>query len=847
LKVGSHSIFLALAFLSVCNGVQACGPFFPNNLLGGGDEVLLAAPVADFRRELARLDLPPSRFEYVAAANGYAQATFDAELADLAAALKRANVPNTDAAQTIEGHRANRAKLREFVAAYAVWDSESAMDPDQSASTTRGAAPVVPVLAEDPDLPAEFADYFAGAVAREDPKANPEAAAAAWERLLDRPAAERKYKSTWAAFMLGQFWEEQDDDEAVRYFQLARDLAKRGFKDSIGLAAAALGLEARVELRRNHFQRAIQLYLEQYASGDNSAVQSLRFAAQQAIHSALPEEQQALVTNQLTRSVILAHLISAHTTADYPTGDRPRVNPESAWLAAVEAAEVKDVDSAERLALAAYQEGDFEMTQRWILRAKNTPVAQWLQAKLLLRAGKIAPAAVLLAQVTEWLPVVAPGTLTNSPEFADSLNVARAGDWEENPARRQVLGDLGTLRLSRGEFEQALDALLRSGFWEDAAYVAERVLTTDELKRYVDREWPAGQPEAKAKAPEAASPEAAGEDRDVFYDLPVQPEVTPGPIRHLLARRLVRELRGNEARAYFPLPMQARLNELIVALDAGWNESSPAAERARSLFAAAKITRADGMELLGTELAPDWFIHGGDFEDGLTWQNRATNASASIVNLATEPELQRAAQSRTDPEARFHYRYQAAFLGWEAAKLLPDNSDETARVLCTAGAWLKSRDPATADLFYKALVRRCRLTAIGAQADRIRWFPVLDADGNPKPYRSRLEAMSPPLAPEESTEPLNSVPAAAPGEAIEAATTAYPLPGKEYIIHFGDSISAIAAAVSRLGRTLTPKEILEANPDLDPARLQVGQTIHIPAFETQSEGEGENAVPDSKH
>ncbi|MEI2726536.1 MAG: LysM domain-containing protein [Verrucomicrobiota bacterium] len=73
------------------------------------------------------------------------------------------------------------------------------------------------------------------------------------------------------------------------------------------------------------------------------------------------------------------------------------------------------------------------------------------------------------------------------------------------------------------------------------------------------------------------------------------------------------------------------------------------------------------------------------------------------------------------------------------------------------------------------------------------------------------------------------------------------MPGKEYIIHFGDSISAIAAAVSRLGRTLTPKEILEANPDLDPARLQVGQTIHIPAFETQSEGEGENAVPDSKH
>ena len=65
---------------------------------------------------------------------------------------------------------------------------------------------------------------------------------------------------------------------------------------------------------------------------------------------------------------------------------------------AVEAAGVKDVDSAERLALAAYQAGEFELAQRWIKRAHNTPVAQWLQAKLYLRAGKVAPAAALFAQ-----------------------------------------------------------------------------------------------------------------------------------------------------------------------------------------------------------------------------------------------------------------------------------------------------------------------------------------------------------------------------------------------------------------------------------------------------------------
>ena len=36
----------------------------------------------------------------------------------------------------------------------------------------------------------------------------------------------------------------------------------------------------------------------------------------------------------------------------------------------------------------------------------------------------------------------------------------------------------------------------------------------------------------------------------------------------------------------------------------------------------------------------------------------------------------------------------AAELAWEAAELMPDNSDDTARVLCTGGTWLKNTRPA---------------------------------------------------------------------------------------------------------------------------------------------------------
>ena len=130
--------------------------------------------------------------------------------------------------------------------------------------------------------------------------------------------------------------------------------------------------------------------------------------------------------------------------------------------------------------------------------------------------------------------------------------------------------------------------------------------------------------------------------------------------------------------------------------------------------------------------------------------------------------MRRVAQHRADPEARFHYRYQAAFLALEAAKLLPDNSDETARILCTAGSWLKNRDPQTADLFYKTLVRRCRKTALGAEADRKRWFPQIDEQGNLIPASIPAPSTEPPT--ENSNEPIVDEEEAAEGESADDST-----------------------------------------------------------------------------
>ncbi len=783
---------LLLALLSVALKVSACGPDFPNNLLGGGDAVLLAAPVADFERELQRLKLAPSRFAHVDATNSLAGEAMAAELSDLALALRRAKVPPEDSALIIESHRLNRVRLKEYLEAGADWEGKSWQGDD------RGPRPAFPTVIEVEGLPGEFRDYFEGAIALRDPSGDTNKARLAWERLLARPDVERRFKSTWAAFMLGKSWEESDDDKAVEYFQRTRDLAKRGFADSIGLAAAALGWEARVEFRRKHYRRALELYLEQYASGDDSAVTSLRWVAAEAL-TAGAEELASLAAWKEGREVITAYLIHSQSRAQAVETGAAHDQFTRNWLAAVEAQELNDVEAAERLALAAYQAAEYELAGRWIKRARGTPVAQWLQAKLWLRSGQLAPAAALLSNVAKLLPVAEHATNAPMAEFADALQMDAGGDFLR-PARQQLLGELGVLRLTRGEFSRALDALLRAGLWGDAAYVAERVLTTDELKRYVDSNWPAA-------------------ERAVIAETEAEPQVviarsaTRGEdIRHLLARRLTREVRSREAREYYPAPWRSKHAELAAALDGGWDENAPPANRARAFVVAAWIARTNGMELLGTELAPDWFIYGGNYDWGLTWAGRAASTNGNQINRASESELARAAQPHVDPDERFHYRYQAAFLAWEAAKLMPDNSDETARVLCTAGTWLKVRDPDTADIFYKALVRRCRQTAIGEQADRMRWFPVLDEAGNPRPYRPRRTPPQP-AGDGESGEQV--------GENV-MAPEAMVLTDRQYVVQSGDTLTAIAAAAG-----VSVREIIEANPGLG-LPLAVGRRILIP-------------------
>ena len=300
-----------------------------------------------------------------------------------------------------------------------------------------------------------------------------------------------------------------------------------------------------------------------------------------------------------------------------------------------------------------------------------------------------------------------------APDFTDESYGGGDESWR---FEESASGDLGSLRLARAEFVGALDAFAKTKMWSDAAFIAERVLTLDELKKYVNA--------LPAETPKENNEENVG-----------------GKLRYMLGRRLVREDRYAEAGPYLPAKHAKTLETYMQALKEGATTSLPKEKRARAYFKAAWIARYDGMELMGTDGAPDGFLSEGNFPEedlakerlGGTWIKTSYDSSGGHQTrepLALKPtpqEKTRLTTQKIRPDVRFHYRVIAAALALRAAGLLPDNSDELADVLNYGGRWAQDRDQKMADNCFLMLKKRAPKTEIGKAAVAKHWF--VDQDG----------------------------------------------------------------------------------------------------------------------
>jgi len=699
----ASTLLAVLALAANPQSANACGPFLPSRILIENDSAFLELPYSTFAYEAKRVPVPyPPPFRAVAPtleandALGIAQArqTEQIDHDELGKALEATQPDPAQRQKILADYTAVRQALTVHAQAVATW--KESLWSGYAASAPEP-APAPPLTVPD-GLPGEFADYLRGAIAYRQKQT--ETARQAWQALLQRPADQRRQRSVWAAYMVGRSYRDENPTEALRWFQQTRDLVKEGYADRLGLAAASLGWEAQMALKQGRYAPALELFRVQLEAGDPAAPISLLLAARHAVADAKPDARAECAKNPTARRLVTGYIISASLLKESPA-------TVAAWLDDLKAVDAP-VEDADRLAWAAYQAGNFDLAKGWLAKAPTqAPIAQWLRAKLLLRDGKIADALPVIAEVAAQFP--------READFRISRDAFDDGEIFD---AKRAHAEIGSLRLARGEYVAALDALLQGlggrsdqpreaeyvdedRHWPDAAYIAEQVLTLAELKEFVDRRWPTARPPVEGKTPDGADTR----------------------MRYLLARRLARQGMLDAATPYYPAERQENVHRYADALRRGNDLKTAGPQRAESLWAAAQLARAEGMALLGTETDPDWADESGNFDLGATAANRPKQG----VNRAAPDELQRAAGHRPQPDRRFHYRYRASNLAWDAAKLMPDQSDQTALVLATAGNWIKNLDAKSADRFYKALVNRCGNTQLGKQASVKRWLPDLPA------------------------------------------------------------------------------------------------------------------------
>jgi len=538
---------------------------------------------------------------------------------------------------------------------------------------------------------AEFGLYIDGREAWE--RGDPDSARGIWQSLLALPPESRPWRTVSAAFMMGRSYQRTDPAEAMRWFRHARALAAEGYADGLGLANASLGWEARAELDTGGVVRAMALYMEQYVAGDPTAYASLNIAAWKA--ASRPQG----TLGECARDPLARRVLTAWVIAGGDPGPRPDQCPSygfrAAWCDAL--AQVSTVEPSEAAMLAwfaALNDRD-DLEARWSAMASpDSDLLPWLRLRAAVRTGDHGAAMLAVRDVIGAMPA------------NDGKERWTSGGADCGSRRARARGRLGVLLVSAGRFEDALEEFIAAGQWSDAAYLAERVLTEDEVRCFVDALADGHLPEAQACPGSWRTSCTVAED-----------------LRHLLARRLVRAGRLNEALEYMPVALRPYLAEFRGFLATGNDMALPAEARAAALLSAARIARFGGMELMGTEQWPDGQDSDGAMPSSDTGWVRARRCDGTLV-YATTDELRRVETSGMVPARRFHYRYDAADLAWQAARLMPDDSTATAAALCEAGRWLMYQDPPAAERFYKSLVRRCGNTPVGRAAAQAHWFPA---------------------------------------------------------------------------------------------------------------------------
>ncbi|MBU8895330.1 hypothetical protein DRW03_15095 [Corallococcus sp. H22C18031201] len=508
---------------------------------------------------------------------------------------------------------------------------------------------------------------------------------ARFQAVLDLPPEQRRRFSTFARYMLGRTSGAGFQHEAIPHFRGVRELARQGFEDPLGLALASLGEEARLLLDAGDDAGAIRLYAEQAAHGSHHAATSLLLVARALTRD--PARLQKALKEPVAQRLMAAYVWTR--AREWESSDDHRMERVARTLDALAA--VPGLAGADRLAAAAWRAGRFEQAERFA-GLEHTPLSTWVRAKLALRRGDAAEAERLLAEASAGIPATEDWTGEGStPNFRPHLRLE---------------GERAVLALAQGDFARSAEALVETCYWPDVAEVAERVLTVEELKKLVATHAPSTTVHTTA--------EQAGLNCTPFAPYGAKEKSTAEMLRRLLARRLLRTHADQEAQEYFRGTEWEQPAREYADLLARARSTSNAVDKAQALYAASRIARRLGMELLGTEASPDWAWTAGDYSlDTDEEFNTPDDSMRDVLSpvLKGKPLLSDAERARRTAHAppsplRFHYRATAADLAEEAAALMPPRSQAYAMLLCHAARYTSSIDPERGQRLWRTYIQK---------------------------------------------------------------------------------------------------------------------------------------------
>ena len=534
-----------------------------------------------------------------------------------------------------------------------------------------------PSMEKFPELPEELAEFRLYRAGVAEMKPGGREIPPSWKKLLELPRESRHYRTVWVYFMLGNYLKH----DCEKYYQACRDAALDGFADTAGLRGSSYSNEL---CFTTDGVRTIHIALE-YMRNSHS------FMSLHDLVTVSDAECLRMLADPLCREFLAAF------------GCKSKTFLQGVWKYKFRNADI--------LAWRAYEAGEVETAEKYLkLRTRDTLLSLYVESKIARYHGDNELA---IRKLRQWLKAA---EKIDPHDRADIIEIEHF--YEDEPdfsLRQDVYGLLGSAMVLRRDFAEAAMYFYRAGQLEsDVSRLAERFMTLAELAVFTD---------------------------SISDDLNSKNEEKRDAarmVRHLTARRAFREGKFDITRKYLPEEYKRVLDQYLAFIQGGNDLGKSSNERALCFYNAAKIMRWYGMELSGTNGAPDDFYHRGgygieaDFEDCPNckydpetdqWTNICMKHRElySAIN-SREMFYQEGERQPVPRNQRFHYRYRAAELAEKAAEMAQD-ADLRALANLFGGECLRIRTPRKADIFYKRLVRNSPYTAIAKIADKLRWFP----------------------------------------------------------------------------------------------------------------------------